>query len=126
MIVRIGIFRIAQNREHFKRRDQLANDFKALAAECTEQLEDAGEIAAWPIEALHHPELDRIGTNHEHDGNCRGHLLRRQRGWKTGCESDCHATAHQLHGESRQSIVMPLRPAKCDHNILSLDKTSFS
>jgi hypothetical protein len=36
------------------------------------------------------------------------------------------AYADEISRQRGQSVVMTFRPAKCDHNILSLDKSNFA
>jgi hypothetical protein len=40
-------------------------------------------------------------------------------------EYDC-PQADEISRQRGQSVVMTFRPAKCDHDILSLDKSSFA
>src|SRR5262249_8189078 len=50
-------------------------------------------------------ELNRVRPNTEHDWNCRGRGLCRERRRNGNCDDHCHLTAHQLRRHFRQSAA---------------------
>ena len=73
----------------------------------------AGDIAAWSIEAGHESDLNRIRSSHEHDRN-RGssRFCGQCRRRACGRCNHGHLTAHKIGHECGHSIVLPLGPAE--------------
>ncbi len=69
---------------------------------------------------------DRVASAREHDRHRRGCGLGRNcRAGVMGSDHR-HLTAYQIGCEVRQSVVLVLRPAILDHDILALDVTGFT
>src|SRR5262245_30114681 len=87
---------------------------------------DTGDVAARPVETGDEAELNRVAAGYEDDRdrrsrrlgyNCRGDVMR---------SDHRHLTAYQIGCEVGQSVVLVLRPAILDHDILALDVTGFT
>src|SRR5262245_4652107 len=83
------------------------------------------DVPAWSIEAGDKPKLYGIGPSLEHDRNCRGRSLGSECGRGAGPGDHSDPPADKISGQGRQSIVMFLRPAVFDRDILPLDITGF-
>src|SRR6516164_5820354 len=80
----------------------------------------ARRVAARTSEVGDETELNRIRTNAEHDRDCRGRGLCRERRRDGNCDDHCYLTAHQLRRHFRQSAVVPLCPTVLDRYVLPL------
>jgi hypothetical protein len=123
MIFGVWILRIAEDRDDGSRWGQLAQQFQPLGTERAVMLTDARDVAARPVQAGHHAELDRVSAHHEHDRNCRCRRLRRRRRRKGARENHRHLAADEFGGEGRQPVVLPFRPAEFDRHVLPFDET---
>src|SRR5262249_21242506 len=87
---------------------------------------DTGDVAARPVETGDEAELNRVAAAYEDDRD------RRSRRLGYICRDDVmssdhrHLTAYQIGCEVGQSVVLVLRPAILDHDILALDVTGFT
>src|SRR5215813_7276092 len=83
------------------------------------------DVPAWSIEAGDKPKLYGIGPSLEHDRNRRGRSLGSECGRGAGLGNHSDPPADKISGQGRQSIVMFLRPAVFDRDILPLDIAGF-
>src|SRR5438128_380240 len=79
------------------------------------------DVTPWSGEAGDEPHFVRIAADRD-DWYCsRRGLGRESCSVSTDCGNDGHLALDQFGSESRQSIELTLRPAKCDMGILTLD-----
>src|SRR5262249_41858648 len=83
------------------------------------------DVPAWSIEAGDKPKLYGIGPSLEHDRNRGGRSLGSECGRGAGPGNHSAPPADKISGQGRQSIVMFLRPAVFDRDILPLDIAGF-
>src|SRR6266446_8428894 len=91
-----------------------------------ERANSAPEFRNGSIEAADEANRNGVCTGDEYDGyRC---------GCRLGCESrhlsadgnnDSHLPTHERGRKRRQPVVLTVRPAVVDHDVLALDKTSF-
>ena len=57
----------------------------------------AGDITTRPVEAVDEPDVDRIATDREYDGDRPGRSLGRDgRGWTANCDDHCCPMSEQF------------------------------
>ena len=92
-----------------------------FAASSTAEEAHAGDIAARPVEAGDEANSDRVGADREHDRNRRGGGFRGKRRSVARCDDHCHLAADQIGRQRWQPIVLILRPAVFDRDVLTFD-----
>ncbi len=106
---------------------QLAQDLEALRRELGGDVEHAGHVAAWPIEAGDEPRRHRVRTAGEDDRDGCGRRLRGDRGdGPAAGRDDRDLAADQVDGERGKLIVAPVRPAVVDRHIAAFDEAGFA
>ena len=124
---RSGIVRVDQTGDRGRLRHQLAQQSQPLRDQLRGQSGDAGDVAARPVEAGDEAELDRIAAGLEHDRNRRGRRLGREAGsGAAGGGDHGNRPADQFGGQRRQPIVLALRPAVFDRDVLALGIAGFA
>src|SRR5262249_912580 len=84
-------------------------------------------IASRSVEACDEPQLDRISTDSEDNGNYVCSRLRRLRGnLAAGCNEDRNLTRDQFSGKPRQSVVLTFRPSVFNCYILAINIALFT
>lgn len=66
-------------------RDDLFKELQTLSCDVRVSVEDACESSAWPCEACHNPEINRVGPGTENDGDACRRPLRCQGDRGLGC-----------------------------------------
>jgi hypothetical protein len=84
----------------------------------------AGDVPAWPIEIGNEARSDGVGANHEDDRDGSRRRL--------GClysvavaDYDGHLSINQICRELRKPLVLTVRPAVLDYNILAFHESCF-
>src|SRR5262249_11664373 len=119
--------RVDENANSVNVREQLAQEPNSLRPETRSKKNNPRHVASWSMEAGDVAERDRIGTGRKHDWDCCG----RRPGGEDGrvaarsCEHRDLALKEFGH-ERRQAIVLTIRKAINNPNILALDITRFS
>ena len=86
---------------------------------------DAGDVAARSVEAGDEARLHRIAGGHHNDGNCGGPGFGCG-GWNVAERSNHpNAQADKIGHQHRQPIMLIVRPAILDCDVLALDETSL-
>src|SRR5262249_35677824 len=87
---------------------------------------DAGDVAAGLVEGGNEPRLDGIATYGEHDGDCSGRLLGRERSAQSAGHRDYrHLATHQVGHETGHLVVLAVCPAILDRDVAAFDKASL-
>src|SRR5262249_62386490 len=95
--------------------------FKPRCRQLAAQEVDPCQIAAWPREAMDEAEPDGVVTCDEHDRDCRRCGLGRECRWVTSRRGDYgNPSANQIGRKLRQPVVLSLRPAVFDRDVLAL------
>jgi hypothetical protein len=89
------------------------------------QVGHAREVAARSVQAGDKSHQDRIEPYLEDDRNRRGCRLGCKCRGAAGRGNHGDLSANQLRRQHRQPIVLPLRPAVFDRDVLALDITDF-
>src|SRR5262249_15591648 len=85
-----------------------------------------GEVAAGPVEAPDDAELDGIAADREHDGyRCRRRLGCQYRRITALRHNERHMAAHEFCRQRGKPIVVTLRPAVFDRDVLAFDVAGF-
>jgi hypothetical protein len=122
----IGISWIAEKADQCRFGYCLAQGFELLCPQRIDQEADPGDIAARPIQAGDKPQLDRIATDCNEDGNgCRAWLSCDGRRNSAHRHDERDLVTDQLGCKRRQSIILLLRPAVFERNVSALDVASF-
>ena len=80
------------------------------------------DVAARPIEAGDKAVFTRVIVAREHNRDCTGRRLGRERRIvAAGCSDHGHLTLNEFGRQRRQSIRPPLRPAIFDRDVLAFD-----
>src|SRR5262249_33074662 len=82
---------------------------------------DPRQVPARSSEARDETEPNRVLGGCEDDGDRRSSRLGRQRRSRAGDDDDGNLSANQFLREYWQPIVLALRPAVFDHDVLALD-----
>jgi hypothetical protein len=83
-------------------------------------------LAAGTVETSDEAKSDRIGTYLEHDGYRLGRRLSRPRRRQAAIGEDHGDGAVDQIGYQRgQAVILAIRPAVFDHNVLSFNKPRF-
>src|ERR1700737_2408384 len=85
----------------------------------------ARDIATWAVKAGDEAEPDWVAGAFEDDRNCRGRRLCRKCRRSSGRGNHGHLAMNQVRGQSGNSIVMFLRPAVFDRDVLTFDVARF-
>jgi hypothetical protein len=115
-----------QQGDHPSTRNQLGQQLKPLGRQLFECKVDPREVTAWPGEAGDQPVRDRVGPTPEDDRDRRGRTFRGKRRRRVARHDQIDLAADEVGGQCRQLIVMALRPAVFDRQILSLDVAGFA
>src|SRR5262245_40757074 len=122
----LGQVGIDQHANPHGSRLQLMQQPKALSPKSRRNEGDTGDVAAWSVEAGDEAKLNRVTAGCEDDRdrrsrrlgyNCRRGVMR---------SDHRHLTAYQIGCEVGQPVVLVLRPAILDHDILALDVAGFA
>ena len=101
---------------------QLAQQLQPLRPYLYVQIGYARQVAAGPVQAGDKPNLDRVDRYREDDRNGRSRRLGRQcRRSAAARRNHGHLTLNQFGRKRRQSIILALRPAIFDRDVLALD-----
>ena len=80
------------------------------------------DVGTWPVEAYDKSLLDGIAAHDHHGGNSRGCSLGGKGRWlATAGDDQCHAPPDQIGRHRWQLIVVSVRPAIFDLDVLTLD-----
>src|SRR5262245_56725709 len=121
-----GIVGIDQHADAHGSRLQLMQQPKLLCPKLRRDEGDTGDVAARAVETGDEAKLNRVAGAYEDDRdrrsrrlgyNCRGDVMR---------SDHRYLTAYQIGCEVGQSVVLVLRPAILDHDILALDVAGFT
>jgi hypothetical protein len=83
----------------------------------------AGDIAAGTIETGDETSLDGVGAHTKDDRDCGGCLARDNgRHVTADANENSRFTRNKIGGERGQPVVIALRPAGLDHNVLPFDE----
>ena len=122
--------RVVRVHEQGKQADlgnQLEKQFEPLGYQLDPHQADPREISAWPGDTGDQAVLGRVGADYEDEGDRRGRSLRRQR---RNVVADRHdhidSAADQIDGQRGQPIIVTLRPAVFDRQVLALDIAGFA
>jgi PAS domain S-box-containing protein len=85
----------------------------------------SGEIAARSIETRNQAQLHRVTASGEHDRNRTGRRLGSERWWGANRDDHGNPAADKIDCQCRKAIVLVLRPAIFDRQILSLNIADF-
>src|SRR4030095_5335128 len=85
-----------------------------------------GEVPAGPGQTRHQAPFDEVGRHGNHDGNGRGYLLGRRRGWGRVQPDDVRRELDQLGGEGRESVGAILAKAVSETDGTSLHMTQIA
>ena len=118
--------RVHQQGNHPSPRNQLRQQLKPLSRHLGGEHADPSEVAARPGEAGDQPVPDRIGATPEDDRDRRGRAFRGKCTRRAGRDDQIDVAADEIGGQCGQPIVMALRPAIFDRQILSLDIAGFA
>src|SRR5262249_14455319 len=87
----------------------------------------ARDVAAWPIEPWNQANFDRIADSRKDNWNCRRRCFGCKSRWRASRrKKQRHGQADKFCGQRGQPVEMALRPAECDCEIASLDKSGFA
>ena len=117
MAIGVGVFRIAEDRNHRSCRDQLPQQLDSLCTKRSIELSYFGDVPSRTVETGHHAERDRLGAHDKDDGyrcgRCFGRQCCRQR-----CSKDhSHRSIHQLGRHRSQTVVIAVGPTKFDRDV---------
>src|SRR5262249_39269597 len=85
-----------------------------------------GEVAAGPVEAPDDAEPHGIAADREHDGyRCRRRFGRQYRRITALRHNERHMAAHEFCRQCGKPIVVTLRPAVLDRDVLAFDVAGF-
>jgi hypothetical protein len=112
-----------EHRNDGRPRHQFAHDLQALLSQRSHDQRRAGGIAAWAAVAGNKAATGRVNANDEHDGNRGGRGLGRERGWGSLREDYVDRPPGQLRRHHWQTIVLAIRPAVFNRNVLAKHKT---
>ena len=82
---------------------------------------NARYISAWPVEAGHKAELDRVTAGVEYNRDGRGSCLGRERCCDAGRNDHGHLAPHQISSHHGQAFVVTRRPRKFNYYIAALN-----
>src|SRR5207302_644348 len=118
----IRIVRVHEQGDHLRLGNQLVKQLKPLRIHLDGKEGDAREIAARPGETGNESVRDRIVTADEDDWDRRGRTLRRKYPKVApGGRDYADLAGDEVGGYCGQPIVVALRPAVFDREILPLD-----
>jgi hypothetical protein len=84
----------------------------------------AGDVPAWPIEIGNEARSDGVGANHEDDRD--GSRRRLSCLYSVAvADYDGHLSINQICRELRKPLVLTVRPAVLDYNILAFHESCF-
>src|SRR5262245_17956967 len=122
LVVSSGIGGIDQRTDHTRARGGLVQQLQSLSCEDgTTEPAGAGGVAAGAVETCGKTIPDRIGSNREHDRDCRSCGVGRECRLNSRCENHRCLAANQLGCKRRQLIVSAICPAKVDRDVLAFD-----
>src|SRR5262249_7577270 len=108
-------------------RHEVMQQADPLGCQIGTQLSNAGEIAAWPVEARNETRPDWIGATHEDNWDvwCRGLCRPRAREVGKG-HYRRHRSFDQFGRKRRQSIVPVFGPAIFKCHVMALDEANLA
>jgi hypothetical protein len=98
---------------------------KTLGRQLNVDVAEAGEVAIRPSQAGDEAGCDRVTDASEDDRDRRGGILRGQRRCRGDGRDHINLAADEIRGQSGQPIVIALRPAVFDRDVLALDVAGF-
>ena len=98
---------------------------QSLGHQLGENESNAGQISAWAAQACNKTKLDWIDGNGEHDWNSRGGLFSGERRIKRTGFNQVHFPSDELACQGGQSIVLGIRPAVLNVDVVAVDEASL-
>jgi hypothetical protein len=106
---------------------QLMQESQPLSDHLRGEEIDPGRVAARSGEAGDKTKLDRVVAAAEHDRDCRGRSLGRDRsGRVAGRGDDGHTTPDQVSHQRRHAVVLAVQPMVLDRHVLAFDVAEFA
>src|SRR5262245_50841830 len=100
---------------------------QSLCRQIGSQLGNPGKVATRAVEACNQTRPDRIGTDHEYNGNsCRRGLGRADGSLIERRDNQRHLLSDQLSGEHFHSSFAVVGKAVLERNVLALDEARLS
>jgi len=121
----IRVVRVDEHTDHCEGRHQFVQQLEVLRPQRSADKGHAGQVAARLVEAGDEAGRDRVFGGREDDGDRRGRRLDRACCDTGGRDDHGHPPANQLGRQSGQAIVVILRPAVFDRQVLALDKAEI-
>ncbi len=118
--------RVHQQGDHPSLRNQLGKQRKALSRQLVGDEADSREVAARPREARDKTSSHRVAATPEDDRDRRGRAFRGECRRRAARHDQIDLAADEIGGQCGQPIVIALRPAVFDRQILSLDVAGFA
>src|SRR6185437_2234310 len=84
------------------------------------------EVGLGPCKAGDETGCNGVAADCHHDGNSGGRLLRHASARRSVCNEDINIRRNKLCYKVREPIVVPLRPAKLNSNVRTLDVAEFA
>ena len=123
-VIRARIGWIDEIGNRSSRRHHFLQQLGAFAYDFEVQKTHAGDVAARPIETGNETDADRVVYRREYDGNGPSRSFSSERrGRAAGRKQGGHAQVNEFGRQNRQPVVVALRPAKGDQDILPLDES---
>src|SRR3974390_666385 len=114
-------FRIEQYSDRCRTLDNFPKQSQPFGFDLVVEQIDASGITAWPAQAGHKTQPDRIVAGRENDRDCLGCCFSCQSGrWPAG-DNHIDPLCDQLSGECRQPAVLGFRPAGMYGNVLTFN-----
>src|SRR5262249_14821797 len=122
---RIG--RVPKNRHEVDPRHRFVEELEALGDDLeVDAPGQAGNVPAWACEALDEPQFHRVGGAQTDNGN-RPSRVRCLHGRRVGPGGDeVYREPDQLCREGREPVILPLRKAILDGDVLALDPAELA
>jgi hypothetical protein len=117
--------RVHEYADHGGFRNDLMQQFQLLRLQRGGKQIDARGVAAGPIEAGNHAELDRVTGSDEGNRNCSGRGLCRQNTGRAARKDHGDPAENQFDRQRRQPTDLTLRPSVLDGHVLALDVTDL-
>jgi len=124
-VIGLRTVRVHEQGDYFGLRNQLAKQFEPLRVQLDEYTAEAREVTARSGETGDETVRDRVASR-EDDRDCSGGVFRRERRRAAGRDDHVNLAPDKIGGQGRHPIVVSLRPAIFDRQILSLDIAGFT
>jgi hypothetical protein len=101
--------------------------FEPFGTQLWGQHGEAGDVAAWSVQAGHEPSLHRIDPAEGHDDRDRpGCLACRTDGAWSDCDDDVQAQPSEIGGQAGKTVEVTVREPVLELNVLPFQVSKFS